>query len=91
MVVQVSGPGRGGAGEPSLDGALISQLKMLLQAVEYRAIGEHHADSWIESARKGLSAETARRIAQVTVKTSPAIAPSLDLPGPPFVLVACGL
>lgn len=36
------------------------KLEMLLQAVEYREIGVQRVDGWIESARKGLSTETAR-------------------------------
>jgi len=44
---------------------------MLLQAVEYRDIGVQRVDGWIDSARKGLTTETARRIAEAAVHLSP--------------------
>jgi putative hydrolases of HD superfamily len=47
------------------------KLEMLLQAVEYREIGVQRVDGWIESARKGLSTETARRVAEAAVNLSP--------------------
>jgi len=47
------------------------KLEMLLQAVEYRDIGVQRVDGWIDSARKGLMTETARRIAEVAQHLSP--------------------
>jgi putative hydrolase of HD superfamily len=47
------------------------KLEMLLQAVEYRDIGVHRVDGWIESAHKGLTTETARRIAEAATTVSP--------------------
>jgi putative hydrolase of HD superfamily len=47
------------------------KLEMLLQALEYRDIGVQHVDEWIESARKGLTTETARKIAEAALKLSP--------------------
>jgi putative hydrolase of HD superfamily len=47
------------------------RLEMLLQAVEYRDIGIHRVDGWIESARTGLKTETAQRIAVAAVNLSP--------------------
>jgi putative hydrolase of HD superfamily len=47
------------------------KLEMLLQAVEYRDIGVHRVDGWIDSARKSLKTETAQRIAEVAVSMSP--------------------
>lgn len=47
------------------------KLEMLLQAVEYRDVGVQRVDGWIESARKGLRTETARRIAEAAVTLSP--------------------
>jgi putative hydrolases of HD superfamily len=47
------------------------KLEMLLQAVEYRDIGVHRVDGWIESALKGLTTETARRIAEAATTISP--------------------
>jgi putative hydrolase of HD superfamily len=47
------------------------QLEMLLQAVEYREVGVHRVDGWIDSARKGLKTETAQRIADAAVNLSP--------------------
>src|SRR5215471_11225509 len=38
------------------------KLEMLLQAVEYRDIGVHRVDGWIESARTSLTTMTAKRI-----------------------------
>jgi putative hydrolases of HD superfamily len=46
-------------------------LEMLLQAVEYRDIGIHRVDGWIDSARKNLRTETARRVAEAAVTLSP--------------------
>ncbi|HWE91775.1 MAG TPA: HD domain-containing protein [Pseudonocardiaceae bacterium] len=47
------------------------KLEMLLQAVEYRDIGVHRVDGWIDSARKSLATETARRVAEAAVTLSP--------------------
>ncbi|CRK60024.1 hypothetical protein [Alloactinosynnema sp. L-07] len=47
------------------------KLEMLLQAVEYRDTGVQRVDGWIDSARKGLKTETARRIAEAAVAISP--------------------
>jgi putative hydrolase of HD superfamily len=47
------------------------KLEMLLQAVEYRDTGVQRVDGWIDSARKGLTTETARRIAEAAVVLSP--------------------
>ncbi len=47
------------------------KLEMLLQAVEYGDIGVRRIQGWIDSARKGLSTETGRRVADAAVQTSP--------------------
>lgn len=47
------------------------KLEMLLQAVEYRDVGVQRVDGWIDSARKALTTETARRIAEAAVHLSP--------------------
>jgi putative hydrolase of HD superfamily len=47
------------------------KLEMLLQAAEYRDIGVRRVEGWIDSARKGLVTETARRVAEVAVQISP--------------------
>lgn len=47
------------------------KLDMLLQAVEYRDIGVARVQGWIDSARKGLATETARRVADVATQMSP--------------------
>lgn len=47
------------------------KLEMLLQALEYRDIGVHRVDAWIESARKDLSTHTAQRIAEAAINVSP--------------------
>ena len=47
------------------------KLEMLLQAVEYRDVGIHRVDGWINSARKSLNTETGQRIAEVAVSLSP--------------------
>jgi putative hydrolase of HD superfamily len=47
------------------------KLEMLLQAIEYRDIGVHRVDGWIDSALKGLTTETARRIAEAATTISP--------------------
>ncbi|OXM60148.1 HD domain-containing protein [Amycolatopsis vastitatis] len=47
------------------------KLEMLLQALEYRDIGVRPVDEWIESSRKGLTTETARKIAEAALTMSP--------------------
>ena len=47
------------------------KLEMLLQAVEYRDIGVHRVDGWIDSARKSLNTVTGQRIAEAAVSLSP--------------------
>jgi putative hydrolases of HD superfamily len=47
------------------------KLEMLLQALEYRDIGVHRVAGWIDSARAGLSTETARRVADAASSVSP--------------------
>ncbi|WP_086662065.1 HD domain-containing protein [Lentzea kentuckyensis] len=47
------------------------KLEMLLQAVEYRETGVVRVAGWIDSARKGLATETARRVAEAAVTLSP--------------------
>ncbi|PPK64157.1 HD domain-containing protein [Actinokineospora auranticolor] len=47
------------------------KLEMPLQAVEYRDTGVHRVDGWIDSARDGLTTETARRVAEAAVTLSP--------------------
>ncbi|MEV4604787.1 HD domain-containing protein [Amycolatopsis sp. NPDC049253] len=47
------------------------KLEMLLQSVEYRDIGVERVAGWIDSARKGLATETARRVAEAAATLSP--------------------
>ena len=47
------------------------KLEMLLQALEYRDVGVRPVDEWIESARKGLTTETAKKIAEAALTLSP--------------------
>ncbi|MEV4708613.1 HD domain-containing protein [Actinoplanes sp. NPDC049316] len=47
------------------------KLEMLLQAVEYRDVGVHRVEGWIESARKDLKTGTGRRIAEAATTVSP--------------------
>ncbi|SFW60377.1 HD domain-containing protein [Amycolatopsis australiensis] len=47
------------------------KLEMLLQALEYRDIGVQRVGEWIESARNGLTTETARKIAEAALTVSP--------------------
>jgi putative hydrolase of HD superfamily len=47
------------------------KLEMLLQAVEYRDLGVQRVDGWIESARKSLRTDTAKRVAEAAVTLSP--------------------
>jgi len=47
------------------------KLEMLLQAVEYRDIGVHRVEGWIDSARKSLKTQTGQRIAEAAVNLSP--------------------
>jgi putative hydrolase of HD superfamily len=39
--------------------------------VEYREVGVQRVEGWIDSARKGLSTKTARRVGEAAVQTSP--------------------
>ena len=47
------------------------KLEMLLQAIEYRDIGVHRVDGWIDSARQSFETATAKRIAEAAVALSP--------------------
>jgi putative hydrolases of HD superfamily len=47
------------------------KLEMLLQAVEYRDVGVHRVEAWVESARKDLKTQTGRRIAAAALAVSP--------------------
>nr|CEL22210.1 metal-dependent phosphohydrolase, HD sub domain [Kibdelosporangium sp. MJ126-NF4] len=47
------------------------KLEMLLQAVEYRETGVQRVDGWIESARKSLRTNTAKRVAEAAIEVSP--------------------
>lgn len=47
------------------------KLEMLFQAVEYRDIGVRRVPEWIDSALKGLTTTTARRVAEAAVELSP--------------------
>ncbi|MFP5020779.1 HD domain-containing protein [Pseudonocardia phyllosphaerae] len=47
------------------------KLEMILQAVEYRDVGVDRVDGWIDSGRKALNTETARRVAEAAVTLSP--------------------
>jgi putative hydrolases of HD superfamily len=47
------------------------KLEMLLQAAEYRDIGVHRVEGWIDSALKSLKTETARRVAEAALNLSP--------------------
>lgn len=47
------------------------RLDMLLQAIEYREIGVHRVDEWIDAARPNLTTETGRRIADAALNLSP--------------------
>ena len=47
------------------------RLEMLLQAVEYRDVGVHRVDGWIDSARRSLTTGTGQRIADAAVTLSP--------------------
>ena len=47
------------------------KLEMLLQAVEYRDIGVHRIEGWIDSARRGLKTGTGQRIAEAAINLSP--------------------
>jgi len=49
------------------------KLEMLLQAVEYRDIGVHRVDGWIDSARKSLTTMTSQRIAEAAITLSPLV------------------
>lgn len=47
------------------------KLEMLLQAVEYRDLGVHRVQGWIDSAIKSLTTPTARQVAEAAVSLSP--------------------
>ncbi len=47
------------------------KLECLLQAIEYRAVGNSGVQGWIDSSRKGLVTPTAQRIADAALVTSP--------------------
>ena len=47
------------------------KLEMLLQAVEYRDVGVHRVEAWVESARKDLKTQTGQRIAEAAITVSP--------------------
>lgn len=47
------------------------KLEMLLQAVEYREVGVQRVQGWIDSAVKGLTTDTAQRIAEAALTVSP--------------------
>jgi putative hydrolase of HD superfamily len=47
------------------------KLEMLLQAVEYRDVGAHRVDGWIDSAQAGLLTDAGRRIAEAATAISP--------------------
>ncbi len=49
------------------------KLEMLLQAVEYRETGVERVAGWIDSMRKGLATETARRVAEAAVTLYPLV------------------
>ncbi|MGH3623921.1 MAG: HD domain-containing protein [Sciscionella sp.] len=46
------------------------KLECLIQAIEYRAAGYQRVQGWIDSSRKSLTTETARRIADAALTTS---------------------
>jgi putative hydrolase of HD superfamily len=47
------------------------KLECLVQAVEYRAAGYQNVQGWIDSSRDGLRTDTAQRIADAALTTSP--------------------
>ena len=47
------------------------KLECLVQAVEYRAAGHQNVQGWIDSSRDGLRTDTARKIADAALTTSP--------------------
>lgn len=47
------------------------KLEMLLQAVEYREIGVHRVQGWIDTASKSLETTTAQRVAESALTLSP--------------------
>ncbi|HEX6686019.1 MAG TPA: HD domain-containing protein [Candidatus Limnocylindrales bacterium] len=49
------------------------KLECLIQAVEYRSVGYTDVQSWIDSSLKGLTTETAQRIAAAALEISPLI------------------
>jgi 5'-deoxynucleotidase YfbR-like HD superfamily hydrolase len=47
------------------------KLEMLFQAMEYRDVGNHHVQGWIDSARASLTTATANRVAEAALALSP--------------------
>jgi putative hydrolase of HD superfamily len=47
------------------------KLECLIQAIEYQDAGYSRVQGWINSSRSGLRTETARRIADAALHTSP--------------------
>jgi 5'-deoxynucleotidase YfbR-like HD superfamily hydrolase len=47
------------------------KLECLIQAIEYQDAGYARVQGWIDSARSGLHTDTARRIADAALRTSP--------------------
>lgn len=47
------------------------KLECLIQAIEYRDAGYARVQGWIDSARGGLRTDTARRVADAALRTSP--------------------
>lgn len=47
------------------------KLECLVQAIEYREAGYTRVQGWIDSSRRGLRTDTARRIADAALRTSP--------------------
>ncbi|MGH3897428.1 MAG: HD domain-containing protein [Pseudonocardiaceae bacterium] len=47
------------------------QLECLIQAIEYRDAGYTRVQGWIDSARNSLHTDTARRVADAALRTSP--------------------
>lgn len=47
------------------------KLECLIQAIEYHDAGYTRAQAWIDSSRSGLYTDTARRIADAALRTSP--------------------
>lgn len=47
------------------------KLECLMQAIEYQDAGYARVQGWIDSSRSGLRTDTARRIADAALRTSP--------------------